>query len=385
MCFEEQSESSKYISEDSNWKLIKTQVGISPYERSNHTCVVVKVEDEENLFVYGGHDENGNTLNDLLIYNNRLGWSYASANKIVSTVNKVVVVEHGFSYHPPAPLELSAIPPGRSFHTSVVYHNFMIVFGGNPTEIDGQVYFLDFSQNARLTWCVFTSPNAPPEVKTQRFQHTAVIWNNNMVIFGGTNGETPLPSCVLFLDLVKFKWKVKKQEKLKPTFGHAAFVKDNLMYIVGGSNPVLNNGFSIYALDADQVLMNGSDFLPYNINIDRRLLTATVIDDFLYLIGGYSVTKDGAEMGCANQIDIIDLKRKKWISRYPNGTSPESICGHTAVYFDGTLTVFGGCDRLPLLDGKWVFCGVTSNLWQFKILSNEEFEFLSQKESIVHE
>ena len=377
MSFEEASESSFRPKTSNKWEQIIPKVGVSPYERSNHTCVVVGTD----LYVYAGHDSTGNSLNDLLVYNEKLGWSYASVNKIISTINKTVVVEQGFSYHPPAPLELSPIPQGRAFHTAVVYNNFMIVVGGNATEIGGQVYFLDFSLKARLTWCVFTAPNPPPEVLTQRFQHTAVVWKNKMVLYGGTNGDTPLPPCLLFLDLVKFKWKVKKSPNFKPTYGHAAFVKDNMMYIVGGSNPDSPNGFSIIALDTCQTI-NASNFIPMDLVVNRRLVTATLLDRFLYLIGGYVVTPDGIENGCVNQVDIIDLATKRWCSIYPsmtNGISPAPLCGHTAVYYNDGITIFGGCDRLPLLDGRWVFYGFTSDMWKFTPPTIEEFAILQEE------
>ena len=248
------------------WKLVKNKLGISPYERSKHTCVVIKDE----LYFYGGLDTTGNSLNDLLVYSDRLGWSYGSVNKITSTINKTVFVEHGFTYHPPAPLEISSIPQGRSFHTSVLYKKFMIVFGGNVTEIDGQVYFLDFSDEAKLTWSVFTAPNAPPEVKTQRFKHSAVIWDNKMVVYGGTNGDSLLPPCILYLDLIKFKWNVKKAECLRPTYGHSAFVKDNMMFVVGGYNNACPNGFSIYTLDTLQSVAV-SNYIPSDLYVDRIL------------------------------------------------------------------------------------------------------------------
>ena len=383
MNFEEPSESSAPPKTRSKWEQIIPKVGVSPYERSNHTCVVV----DNNLYVYGGHDSTGNSLNDLLVYNEKLGWSYASVNKITQTINKTIVVKQGFSYHPQAPLELSPIPQGRACHTAVVYKNnnnnkFMIVVGGNATEIRGQVYFLDFSPNARLTWCVFIAPNAPPEVLTQRFHHTAVIWKNKMVLYGGTNGDTPLPACLIFLDLEKFKWKVKKSPNFKQTYCHAAFVKDNLMYIVGGCNPDSPNGFSVYSLDTYQAL-SSENYIPKSLTVNRRLLTATIIDRFLYLIGGYIVTPDGIENGCVNQVDIIDLVSKNYTPIYPSMTnriSPEPLCGHTAVEYNGKILIFGGCDRLPLLDGRWVFYGFTSDMWQFTPPTMQEFEILRKDE-----
>ncbi|EAY10833.1 Kelch motif family protein [Trichomonas vaginalis G3] len=379
---EDDSESIKTSSEKymtNKWEEIKPSYGIDPYERSNHTCVAIKDNSSgrTTLYVYGGHDSNNNSLNDLLTFNEMLGWSYASANKITTTINRKVIIEQGFNYHPPSPLELTPIPLARSFHTAVVYDSFMIVAGGNATELDGRIYFLDTSPDAHLTWCVFTAKDAPDAVKTARFQHTAVIWKNYMVIFGGTDGESPLNADVLFLDLKKFKWTVKSDIKdLPKTYGHAAFVSNDLMYIVGGFKENSSQSFIVYSLTDNTVIKSGRYVPPPSLKVDRRLLTATLINNKLYLIGGYGVTDNTIETGCVNEVNIVDMNTWKSVSIVPsmmNGAGPGPLCGHTAVEVNNQIIIFGGCDRLPLLDGRWVFYGFNSELWKFTTPSEDFF------------
>lgn len=363
---------------NAKWEKIDSVYGIDPYERSNHTCVAVKdaATGRTTLYVYGGHDSNGNSINDLLTYSDMLGWSYASANKITTTINRKVVIEQGFSYHPPSPLELTPIPLGRSFHTAVVYDSFMIVVGGNATEIEGQIYFLDTSPDAHLTWCVFAAKDAPQAVKTARFQHTAVIWKNYMVVFGGTDGESPLKPDVLFLDLKKFKWSVKSDVKdLPKTYGHAAFVANDLMYIVGGYKSDNSSSFIVYSLNDNAVLKYGNFVPPPSLKVERRLLTATIIGNKLYLIGGYEVTNNTIETGCVNEVIIVNInnwQHSRLVPSMMNHVGPAPLCGHTAVDINNQVIIFGGCDRLPLLDGRWIFYGFNSELWRFTP-PNEEF------------
>jgi hypothetical protein len=45
---------------------------------------------------------------------------------------------------------------------------------------------------------------------------------------------------------------------------------------------------------------------------------------------------------------------------------PSPRCGHAMVAYQHRLFVFGGCDRLPLLNGEWIYCDFSNAIWEFQ-------------------
>ena len=72
-------------------------------------------------------------------------------------------------------------PSKRWGHSAILYHNSMIIFGGRHLQRSlSNVYSLDFST---LTWSKM-EPIGP--IPLARDSHTAVLYNNtDMIIFGG--------------------------------------------------------------------------------------------------------------------------------------------------------------------------------------------------------
>jgi len=346
-----------------SWSIIEPSHGNPPFERANHTCVLTQ---DKKLIIYGGHDSIGNTLNDLIIYDiNRNCWSTVAVNRMLKRHGRRLVISDKFpNYHIPTALEPSPPPPARSYHTAILYQNFMCVFGGNSDEIDGRVYVLEIT---KLTWTVCVTSSAPSCIKKPRFQHTAVLWGNNMVIYGGTNGNSLHPPIISMLDLVKFKWSTLPTN-LPPMYAHSAFIKEDMMFLVGGQTPNPKTCFNIVSL-IDGSTIAASNYFPESLMVNRRLLTVTYdsVHDQLFIFGGYTINKDGAEIGCSNHLDIVDFALKSYGTLYSElcDPGPTPKCGHTAVLHEGCLYIFGGCDRLPLLNGEWVFCDFSVELWKF--------------------
>ena len=187
-----------------------------------------------------------------------------------------------------------------------------------------------------------------------------------MVVFGGIHGSTMLNDLMIF-DTIKFKWTVIKNN-LEAIYSHSCFVKDDNLFVVGGFKINGPNDYMVISL-SDGKQLTSSSFLP-KINFAARSLTTVYEEKFqrLYIFGGFSVDSDGEEIGCTNKITIIDLNTQKYgfitysISR---GDYPKPRCGHTMVLYKGKLILFGGCDRLPLLNGEWVFCDFSNSIWEF--------------------
>jgi N-acetylneuraminic acid mutarotase len=80
------------------------------------------------------------------------------------------------------------IPEVRVYHSSVIYRNCMYVFGGlliglRPPKFSNELYEYNLHTN---TWNIIESNISLPS----RFMHSAVVHNDRMIIFGGSDNFT---------------------------------------------------------------------------------------------------------------------------------------------------------------------------------------------------
>lgn len=346
---------------DFSWETIEPK-GTPPYERAGHTAII----SDDLMYVYGGHDAANNKLNDLIILdltNYPMFRGVVAMNRLVNLhKGKLQFRETCSDKVPMLPgQELCPPPPPRAYHTAVLKNNFMIVFGGCPAEIEGPLYFLHLGTE---TWLKYVGQNSPPEVKIPRSHHTAVMNGDEMLIYGGINGVTPLGSLITF-NTSKLKWSTISNN-LPAIYKHSAFFNNGILYIVGGTGDHGNNNFLEIRIK-DGTCIKESKYFP-SLDLNLRLLT-TVYDksrDWLYIFGGFCVGDDDIECGCTDRLCIIDMAHKKAgyvYSALKNCPSPR--CGHTMLLYKGDLIVFGGCDRLPLLNGEWVLCDFYNSVAKF--------------------
>lgn len=94
-------------------------------------------------------------------------------------------VTHRFSRPTFAPLK--PLPPPRRAHTTVLYRNFLLVFGGgNGQAALNDVWALDVSDPGRLSWHEWHTKGNLPQKKGY---HTANLVGDRMVVFGGSDGH----------------------------------------------------------------------------------------------------------------------------------------------------------------------------------------------------
>ena len=352
------------------WHLLESNLGTPPFERANHTAVLTS---DNKIIIYGGHDSIGNLLNDLISYDiERNSWNSIAANRKLTRIGRKMVISDKFpTYHIPQPFEPCPSPPARSNHTAILFNQKMWIFGGNTDEIDGRTYVFEINH---YTWTVFIPKNPPEDVISPRIGHSAVLWGDNMVIFGGTNGSTVLPSTILILDLKKLKWSILNCHLLQPNYDHSSFIRNESLFIVGGASFQSSNGFLAVSLK-DGSLLNICDLIPDTLNANRRLITATYdpIDDQLYLFGGYTINEEEIESGCSNHLDILNFSTQTYGTLYSDICikKPNPKCGHVSILYNKQLYIFGGCNRLPLLNGEWVFCDFSSRLWKLNPPKNK--------------
>jgi hypothetical protein len=338
-----------------SWKQQDDSIGTPPFERANHTAIIV----DSKLYIYGGHDYAGTPLNDVVIYDiERTCWIHSSFRRTLPRKGKPHD-RHAKQMNPA--LQACPQPPRRCKHTAVYYQGHMVVMGGCPSETEGEIYFLDL---AAMNWYRFIPTNPPPEAIVPRSHHSASIWNSSMVIFGGINGETALDSLIIF-DFQKFRWTVLKHG-LPMVYAHTSFVKGDILFIVGGWRENCSHFLAVSLVDGSKVI--ASNYLPkFDIDVGLAASCYDAEYDRLYILGGYSINSD-VEEGCTDRLHIIDLKQKTVTDVFSAliANCPSPRCGHVMALYNDNLFVFGGCNRLPLLNGDWVFCDFSNAVWQFK-------------------
>ncbi|GMF31850.1 unnamed protein product [Phytophthora fragariaefolia] len=239
----------------STWSQVQTR-GSLPPRRSGALGVV----HESDMFIFGGYDgRDGNYFNDLYYFNfDEQRWSQmpsvvedrpeARTDHIMVLHASSIYIFGGYNgssrfndlcgYDIRAQrwshLQAAGAVPSRRFGHSGVVHtdtNRLIVFGGwDGRDTLNDLYEYSFVANE---WRKMeTTGNSPPH----RYRHTAVIFGDNMFVFGGVDKTHSRFNDLQRLDLVTNTWSEVCTTGSIPssrTF-HRAVVVDSKMYLLGG-------------------------------------------------------------------------------------------------------------------------------------------------------
>ncbi len=183
-----------------------------------HTSVAYN----QDIFVFGGQDGNGNLLNSIYQYNTPTGiWS------LVSTTG--------------------GPPQNRVYHSASIIGSDMFIFGGLGLDSNlNTLYFSDFWQynvNAQ-TWTQLASG------PLGRSNHSSVVTGNSIVIFGGGGSSTPYFSDFWQYDLTTNTWtQLLINNGPAARAGQVAAAIGANMLIFGGNNndiSLSNNLWGVY-------------------------------------------------------------------------------------------------------------------------------------------
>lgn len=282
----------------SSWSQVQTH-GALPPRRSGALGVV----HESDMFIFGGYDgRDGNYFNDLYYFNfDEQRWSQmpsvaedrpeARTDHIMVLHASGIYVFGGYNgssrFNDLCGYDLQArrwsrlqatgaVPSRRFGHSGVVHEatNRLIVFGG----WDGRDTLNDLFEYSFVTneWRKMeTKGNSPPH----RYRHTAVIFGDNMFVFGGVDKTHSRFNDLQRLDLVTNTWSEVCTTGSIPssrTF-HRAVVVDSKMYLLGGYDGTdrLQDLYSIEigALTPPSLLDICADYV--RTNLDTVLETTT--------------------------------------------------------------------------------------------------------------
>jgi N-acetylneuraminic acid mutarotase len=192
-------------------------------------------------------------------------------------------------------------------HTSVVYKNTMFTFGGNGGLVDNYsnlvlTYPLPFKPENYIT-----THDSLPGAPQPRSAHTAVVYKNEMYIFGGWNGHESLNDFYC-LNLDTLQWRqINSADCPSKRRMHSAVVHKDKMYIFGGydeSRPAQ----SYNELCCFDFLTETWKIVPCQgrIPIGRSRAAATIVGNNMYIIGGWDRVSHFGE------VLRLDLEKYIW-------------------------------------------------------------------------
>ena len=117
-----------------------------------------------------------------------------------------------------------SLPPPRSDHTAIVFNDTMVVFGGIT---QGNHYLNDvFCLNLlNMEWACLTTQGENP---SERIGHAAVGYDGNLIIFGGYEEASKEETKIYSLNLENWSWR---------KFGDAVIEEEYLADLTGPGSP----------------------------------------------------------------------------------------------------------------------------------------------------
>lgn len=276
----------------------------APSKRYLHSACVY----DSKWFIFGGEDDDETLVNDLHCYDFETNkWT-----KIHTIGNK---------------------PSKKAGHSTVVWRDEMIVFGGVTSTQEDEtdelhVYKFKTKEWKSLTHVFSECMNSP----LPRAFHEAVVWNDMMFVIGGS---------VVDQNLCQFDLKKRCWVDVQVSGNHPGFITDlickvykDCIYVFGGHNGELQN--ELYELDLKSMkwhLINDLVFKPPKICGAR----AAIHHDNLYVFGGFNGKRH------TNGFYKFNFKTRTWC-QLASGSSTRSY--HSMTVYKNSLFVFGGISNL---------------------------------------
>ena len=347
----------------------KSQVGVYGTKGNYSTSNVIGAREGHTsilngniMMIFGGFGYDTLTtgyLNDVWQYNFTLDqFKWIAGNNIRDQVG-IYGIKGNYS--------LGNVPGSRYYHTSILYENTMIIFGGDGFDNSSNVGFLndvwqiDFSIN-QFRWIAGNNVRdqlgvygtkgsyAPSNVPGSRYHHTSILCNGNtMIIFGGLGYDNS--SLGVLNDVWGFN------------------ILTNEFAWIAGNNII--DQFGVYGIK--------SSYSPSNVPGGRVSHTSLLFGNTMIIFGG--VGYDVSSIGHLNDIWQFDISinQFRWISG-SNLKNQISVYGTKGIYSPSNI-IGGRRDHtsILLLNGKTMIIfggigydnsssGFLNDVWQYKIL-----------------
>ncbi|CAK9103053.1 unnamed protein product, partial [Durusdinium trenchii] len=230
------------------------------------------------------------------------------------------------------------LPPARFRHSAILWGDELVIFGGQGKLASGYMGDLWSLDLKTQIWKQLKPKGHPP---TPRNGHSAILWNQVMILFGGLDGGGRWLSDTFHLDLRSSEWSKKTPPGEVPggRGSHSAVLWGDAMVIFGGTDggKCFNDTWtwSLRSEEWQQVVPKGK--LPP----ERCAHSAVLCKERMAIFGG-----SGSGYTFLNDVWLLSLETTRWECLSPStGHVPEERCGHCAVMCDDHMVIFGGGGR----------------------------------------
>jgi N-acetylneuraminic acid mutarotase len=228
-----------------------------------------------------------------------------------------------------AVIEVEERPEKREAHTMILYNDTIILFGGRITSTNRQKTFLNdvwlFDLMTKQWRCLYEKSEPSDGSRPVRRQnHTCIVFKNTtMILYGGqTDNEQYLDDTWEF-DLVNHKWQqIETKNTPAARHSHTAILWNDSMIIFGGRDGHKN---AHYSSDAYEYNINTKEWnllpcrgtLPQGRSYHKASLLHT--GNHMLIFGGYFW--NGKET-YYNDIHVLDLQERAWVRIKVTNTAP---------------------------------------------------------------
>lgn len=216
----------------------------------------------------------------------------------------------------------------RGWHSAVVFNDKMIIFGGyNGSDRFGDCYEIDL-RTYKVASKTLTGDAIP-----DRQQHSALVFNGNMIIFGGQGDDTSPRNDCYEVDLETYivTQKTLTGSAISARRYHSAVLYNGNMIIFGGrAGSNLNDCYSVdlYTYKSTARTITGDAISA------RYGHTAVVYNGKMIIFAGYDTAH-------RNDCYAVDLSTYASVTKNLVDAPPARYC-HSAVMYNGKMIVFGG-------------------------------------------
>lgn len=194
------------------------------------------------------------------------------------------------------------------------------------------------------------------DIPKPRINHTAVIYKDTLIVFGGrlANRTTPLPPHVYAYNFTNCTWKQIESTSLThppPIIHHSAVVLNDKMYVFGGrrkSKKKEEYCNDLWCFDLKLRSWNLCKQSSGKAPQPRGQHTSVVYDESMYVFAGRN-----SESIFSNFFEY-DSQKDQWSLIKTFGRKPSARFAHCAVVHNTKMIIFGG-DREDYQDNDHIF------------------------------
>ncbi|XP_038880676.1 host cell factor 2 isoform X3 [Benincasa hispida] len=257
--------------------------------------------------------------------------------------------------------------PGKRWgHTcnAIKDGRYLYVFGGygkdNCQTNQVHVFDTDWWFAAKQTWSRPVIKGSPP---TPRDSHTCITIGDNLFVFGGTDGMSPLKDLHI-LDTSLHTWICPslRGEGPEAREGHSATLVGKRLFIFGGCGKSISNNDEVYYNDL--YILNTETFVWKQATTSgtppspRDSHTCSSWKNKVIVIGG-----EDAHDYYLSDVHILDTDTLVWTELNTSGQLLPPRAGHTTIAFGKSLFVFGGFTDAQNLYSDLHMLDIETGVW----------------------